>query len=503
MNKKTMVLWGVLTLIAVYLLVLQILAVWAFTVDDMYIPLRYAHHWAEGQGLVWNINELPVEGYSNFLFVLLATGAIRLGLDPVWILKGAGVLGLYATTWGVYCLSRFWFSRRLSLIPCLWLLLYKGQIMWTASGLETTVYQALLCFSLYCLLRAIGYPLLPGSNLDLIQPSSYFMISGLLLALASLTRPEAPFLVGLFLLIACCDRLPDAVQNRAKWRGLLSTLGIFCLIYIPYFIWRWVYFGRLFPNPVYCKGLSESWFEQDANYLKMAWPFLLLALIAIWRAPRWMYAYFILPGLLYLLLLVAADPVSSFDNRLFLPGFALLLPLSFLGLKTLLAMAMNPEDDNFSLMLFAIAMLCLLLFVPMKNLMQYDYFTLMPTSGEQLRGRVLAWLNTNTRVGDSVVLSDSGLIPYKSRLRYLDSYCLNNRAMTEQPGKGMYERFCAQMMLQKPEVLILASFQDIYSPADVCLHGAVKNNPDYQLRASYAVGDNHDSYRYDIYQRKL
>ena len=50
----------------IYYFILQIRAIWPFTIDDMYISLRYANHWAEGYGLVWNIGEPPVEGYSNF-----------------------------------------------------------------------------------------------------------------------------------------------------------------------------------------------------------------------------------------------------------------------------------------------------------------------------------------------------------------------------------------------------------------------------------------------------
>jgi hypothetical protein len=42
-----------------------IVAAWPFTVDDAYITLRYAKHLAGGQGLVWNLGERPVEGYSK------------------------------------------------------------------------------------------------------------------------------------------------------------------------------------------------------------------------------------------------------------------------------------------------------------------------------------------------------------------------------------------------------------------------------------------------------
>ena len=42
----------------------------AFTIDDTYISLRYAKNWASGAGLLWNINSPPIEGSSNFIFVV-------------------------------------------------------------------------------------------------------------------------------------------------------------------------------------------------------------------------------------------------------------------------------------------------------------------------------------------------------------------------------------------------------------------------------------------------
>src|SRR5687767_3851366 len=39
-------------------------------VDDAMISMRYAHHLAQGHGLVWNIGEAPVEGFTNLGWVI-------------------------------------------------------------------------------------------------------------------------------------------------------------------------------------------------------------------------------------------------------------------------------------------------------------------------------------------------------------------------------------------------------------------------------------------------
>src|SRR5260221_4044570 len=67
---------------------------WNFTTDDAYITLRYARHLANGQGIVWNVGEPPLEGYSNFSFLIAAAAAIKLGVDPVLVVKWLGGAGL-------------------------------------------------------------------------------------------------------------------------------------------------------------------------------------------------------------------------------------------------------------------------------------------------------------------------------------------------------------------------------------------------------------------------
>lgn len=499
MNKK----WLYLLFITVffYLLILQIIAIWPFTIDDMYISLRYAKHWATGQGLLWNIGQPPVEGYSNFSFVILAALAIKLGLNPVVVLKIAGLIGLLLTTYGLYLLSRFWFIPILSLLPCLGILLYWGQIIWAISGLETTMYQALICFSLFTLLKASGYQRYPRPQGEINQ--SNFALSGVLLALASLTRPEGPFFTILFFSIAWFDK-PHHSKHYTK--GLVLGFLFFSFIYGPYFLWRLYYFGRLFPNPVYCKGFIEAYFGQiDRNYLHLAWPFLLLAMPAIWKAIDKRHYYFWLPSIIYLFLLIQADPIVAFANRLFLPAFILLFPLSLKGLDTMLSSYLkNKEQNEYYQFILVIAAIWIgFLFIPTMSLPNLRHFTLNPKAGQLLRENVGQWLDKNIPPPSQVMLADSGLIPYRSSLTFIDSYCLNNREMTQVPSAIMYWQQCIKTFKQKPKVIILTSLVEkgkiIYSPVDACLANRLKINKAYIFRTIFQTMDLHSTYRYEIY----
>jgi len=89
--------------------------VWAFaphTVDDAWITFRYSRQWAAGHGPWFNPGE-HVEGYSNFLVVLLLTPVIRyagpeaalpvakgIGLaSSLLAIVGASLLGTALNNW--------------------------------------------------------------------------------------------------------------------------------------------------------------------------------------------------------------------------------------------------------------------------------------------------------------------------------------------------------------------------------------------------------------------
>lgn len=45
-------------------------AAWFFTIDDAYLTFRYTANLAAGHGPVWNVGEDPVEGFTNFLWMV-------------------------------------------------------------------------------------------------------------------------------------------------------------------------------------------------------------------------------------------------------------------------------------------------------------------------------------------------------------------------------------------------------------------------------------------------
>ena len=68
----------------------QSLYYFPYIVDDTFIALRYARNLVDGHGLVFNPGQ-RVEGYSNFLWVVLEAGLMYLGWP---VITGIKLIGL-------------------------------------------------------------------------------------------------------------------------------------------------------------------------------------------------------------------------------------------------------------------------------------------------------------------------------------------------------------------------------------------------------------------------
>jgi len=129
-----------------YLLYEQQQAYMGYVKDDTFISMRYARNFAEGRGLVFNYGQ-KLEGYTNFLWVMLTAPSYWLGVDPLAWVKGMGCLfgqlGIFVT----YAIGRHFAGGRLD--PFAWLgaagyAFSASVVLWSTAGLEPTL-MALLC----------------------------------------------------------------------------------------------------------------------------------------------------------------------------------------------------------------------------------------------------------------------------------------------------------------------------------------------------------------------
>ncbi|HYN06417.1 MAG TPA: hypothetical protein VES67_03410 [Vicinamibacterales bacterium] len=119
-------------------------------VEDAYITYRFAKHLASGLGLVWNPHEAPVEGYTNFLWLLVSAGAIKVGLDAPRFTQVAGTLCGGATILLTYAAGRLagW-PRALAIVPALMLAVSGPFATWSGSGMETVPFTSFVLVAVF------------------------------------------------------------------------------------------------------------------------------------------------------------------------------------------------------------------------------------------------------------------------------------------------------------------------------------------------------------------
>ncbi|MHC4236384.1 MAG: hypothetical protein ACYSUQ_14800, partial [Planctomycetota bacterium] len=142
-------------------------AAYTFLTDDAFISFRYARNLSEGLGLVFNPGFERVEGYSNFLWVVLLAGVNALGLAPesaAHALTGGATVALWClVVWFVYRTPPAAGRRWLLLAAPLFLAATRSVAVWSTSGLETRLFEVLVVGGAFRLVveveaRLAGHP---------------------------------------------------------------------------------------------------------------------------------------------------------------------------------------------------------------------------------------------------------------------------------------------------------------------------------------------------------
>lgn len=255
---------------------------WPVQIDDQYITMAYGQSLWDHGALIWTTGE-RVEGYSNFLLVLLSAFTAALALDGALVIKlttllcGAALVGLAG--WRAP-------MSRAGDVAVAALALWYPLAWWSYAGMETVPYTLLLSLGWLGVLQqrpgAVGW-----------------------LALASLTRLEG----GAQLLIGALAR----GRRLDRWDGLaLAATALYHGI-------RTWYFGAFFPTPVLVKTTEPglpwerlSQFGQEALSLVGVGA----ALLLLGRPRLWVLA----PLLIQAAVELRADTDWMGHARLLLPG---------------------------------------------------------------------------------------------------------------------------------------------------------------------------------------
>lgn len=275
----------------VYLLVAAVGTIHAVVLrwvcDDAYISFRYAENFVAGHGLVFNPGE-RVEGYTNFAWTMLLAFGSMLGIATPGL---SLILGVVCTALGYLC---WWRVHRLLFGVTLWpmaLIALAANYSFASfgtSGLETPMVILLNGAAWWLVLEWRGAIQRPCAALESVVPTDKTRFHrGLLVAVgaivgwAAMTRPDAALLGGGIVLAV-------GLGSRQKAHDLAFLVGAMALVYGPFLLWRYSYYGSFVPNTYYAKAAYLPHWEQGWKYLAefaqryFLWVWLPFAVLGAW-----------------------------------------------------------------------------------------------------------------------------------------------------------------------------------------------------------------------------
>ncbi|CAN5460825.1 hypothetical protein BH09SUM1_BH09SUM1_24140 [soil metagenome] len=460
---------------------LAAIGVWHHQVvmDDPWITFRYARNLLEGNGLVFNPGE-RLEGYSNFTWVLVTALSLKANIEPLSFARFASWLSLSAM---MSVLVFGWWKPSIpkselldgsspfriphspfphhSATAAILLASCYPMAIWAMGGLETVFYAMLVL-----MLTLSTWAASSGNKHAALAMAAC-------LALLPMTRPEGPMWFAIPILAF--------IAPGTDRKTLLQSCAAAAAVFAVYTAWRWHYFGSLIPNTVRAKvggSLGHTLWSGIAymgEYLLGA-PLLLVALagmtiVRTFRedAPRsnrrrfivlcgaavmlqvafilgvggdWMAAVRFLVPVMAPLCLLAALEVKRW------PFFVRGVALTFL----LLASALQAKDD--------------------PVLRWCRWATSTQPKGTSLTRRVWArmtsedlivkplieaglWLRDNAPPDATFAGSEAGIMPYYSRLRFIDMLGLVDAHIAALPGALHQKQDAGYVLGQRPDFIVL------------------------------------------------
>ncbi len=228
-------------------------------VDDAFITFRYAENMAKGLGLVWNAGE-RVEGYTNFLWVLIFMPVIKAGWDPV---AASYIAGLASFALSLY-LTRRLARAVLGDGPEAWLPVLLAGTNYSfggsaGTGMETQMQTAFLTGAAWLAVEILRNFRISGPR---VLGLSFFC------ALALLTRLDsAAYFTPLLGLCVFQVLRKKELSRPGKIKLLIGLAAPLMVLCGTWFFWKLCYYGNILPNTFYFRFLQSGSLWRGAAYI--------------------------------------------------------------------------------------------------------------------------------------------------------------------------------------------------------------------------------------------
>ena len=209
--------------------------------EDAFISFRFAENIAAGLGPVFNAGHEPVEGYTNFLWVMWLAATHGQWPDTVAHALWSGWVFGFLCLVACYLLARRVCPRWAWCVPVL-VAVSTYHTDNALTGMETMAYNFFFLLAAALFADVLESP--PGRRRNWASAAT-----SCLLLLASLTRFEGVYLFGLFSLFWAWRRWRSRESLMRDWLWYLP----FAVGYSIYTAWRVSAFGELLPATYWAK----------------------------------------------------------------------------------------------------------------------------------------------------------------------------------------------------------------------------------------------------------
>jgi hypothetical protein len=388
-----------------------------FTSDDAFITFRYAENIASGEGFVYNQGE-RVLGTSTPLFTLILAFFSQIGLPIIWLARIVNIAADCLTGVLLFLLFRS-YRFGLGALAALFYVLFPRVIVWSVSGMETSLYVFFMAAGLYTYHR------------------ERFDLTGLFLALAFLTRMDG-MIFGLAILI-------DFVLRYKKFPTRMILISF--VLVLPWLVFSFAYFGSPVPNSVpgkralYAGSMwaTPKWkifWEFLFLKIKVGFPLLLLALAGVYRilVKAKSYSVIALWCIMYFLFFFFAQ--TRIHTWYYVPFYLGYMSLVAFGLYHIFEKGKDiwrrglklagdkkvsfPGVNVLGIYILSVMVLSAGLIYLQQMVRTYSFRAAEQVALESIHKQMGLWLVENTQPGDTVCAEDIGYLGYYSGRYILD-----------------------------------------------------------------------------------
>jgi len=310
----------------------------------------------------------------------------------------------------------------------LWLAASGVYAMWSMSGMETSLLAFLVILSLILLASE--------------EKSGRGFASGLILMLIALARAEGL----IFFFAAFVVRVLNHIIHQSTRTVLedVKWLSAFLLPFSTYLIWRVSYYGYLFPNTVYVKAgggyiyhmLRGLYYLYQFLEIGGALLVLLIGVAALLRNRQPIVRHALAGAGFYIALITLAGGDWMPLFRFFAPILPVLCALAAIGLNLVINLWQRAGLQFPGIFGGLVATLILGMFLGESIQSQEIERTTRNFDASTLSGHTsAAWLREHSKPGDSMALTDVGILGFETELQIIDMIGLNDAHIAHLPPK--------------------------------------------------------------------